>query len=177
MQEIVLDLPLVSSVSIFSTEESVITTHYTSEGEYQNYIILEGVKDPFGLYLSEKIAPTYEAFHDKLSAHKVFATQLVIYIPQNIIVSLKAYSCKVKINGDFNRVAIDVKEGKIDVNATYFKGIINTVTADVFLLGVQNKVFASTKKGQVKGPFEVEKNASLLISSRDGNISNISNRN
>lgn len=171
-----LDLPITSSLNVYSWEENVIKTHYFTEGEYQNSVVFNGVIRGNQLYLKEQIAPTYEAFHDKLSAHKVFATQLDIYIPENTFLQLKAQNCQVKINGNFQKIAIEINEGKVQTDATFINGKIKTDTADVFLNGLENSVFASTKKGRIEGDFDLEKNATLSITSRDGNISNISHR-
>lgn len=176
LEGVLVDLPITSSLNIYSSQETVIKTHYFTEGEYQNSVVFSGVVQGNQLYLSEQIAPTYEAFNDKLSAHKVFASQLDIYIPENIFLQLKAQNCQVKIIGDFQKVAMEIREGEVQLEAAFINGKIKTDTADIFLRGIENTIFASTKKGRLKGNFDLKKNATLSITSREGNISNISRR-
>lgn len=171
IEMVVLELPYASSISIKSTKTETISTHYQSEGEYQNALLLSASLNGSVLSIKEQIGPGFKNFNDKLSAHKVMASTLDLYLPEKLFIELNARSAKVTLEGEFPRLMLYLEEGNLYVNSFYVQGKITTASADVFLNRLNYPVHAETRNGVLKGTVINAKTSVLKIKSVDGNIS------
>ncbi len=171
-----LELPFAHTVVVSTTLNNRIQIDYKTEGEYQNHLILKAKTIGESLVLKEQQGPNYEAFHDKLSAHKVWASTLKLLLPEGLKVQLSAQMATLDFLGNFSGLAVQLNEGAIELKGQEIPGNIQTNNAHIRLQKPKHKVFASSKYGTIKGPFSPLDQSRLSITSVEGNISLISDR-
>ena len=103
------------------------------------------------LIITETTNPLVSGYNDKLSAHKVFASTLSLFLPQNLSLRVKAKSASMEVNGGFYEVSLFLEEGKLILNSPYMKGTVTTRSADVEWHGLQQNFSAMSKFGDVIG--------------------------
>lgn len=171
-----LSLPWANTIEIKSTSDAHIVLRYQSEGEYQNDLLLQATALNKKLVISERIGPSFFKHKGKLSVHKVLAAKLELLLPHFIHLNLNAEQADLQLEGNFNKIQLELNEGSLRLEGSYAAGKISTKQADIELLSIQNQVFAQTKKGEIFGDFSSLEESNLILESERGNISIFSNR-
>lgn len=174
--KISLNLPFANTIVISTTLDDSIAVDYQTEGEYKNHLVLQSYHQGKSLQLSEQKGPSFQAFHDKLSAHKIWASTLTLYLPAFFQLDLKAQNARIDIRGNYAFISLELNEGEISLRGKAISGQIQTHKADVNLWKGEYKAFASSKHGIITGPFSPLDKSLLKINSVAGNISLISQR-
>ncbi|MDB2701568.1 hypothetical protein N9Z01_00500 [Flavobacteriaceae bacterium] len=176
LEQISLSLPFANSISVLATKTNFVEVEYKTEGEYQKAVVLSRFIDENTVRIEEQLNPSFSPFQDKLSAHKVMATTLEISYPEKSSLSLMANSARVDLDGLFPQLAIQLDEGSLYLNSSFSRGKIKTNSAHIYAEGLENPVFALSKKGKITGQTTAKQNATLLLESKRGNIFINSNR-
>jgi len=128
------------------------------------------------LQLVEQQAPSFINHHDKLSAHKVWASRLEIVLPEGLPLQLKAEVAQLNFKGNFTQLFVFLREGSLEITGQKIKGKLETQKADVMLYGQESLTHVSSKYGTVKGLNSPLEQSDLIIQSVEGNISLVSHR-
>ena len=174
--QIKLELPFANTVVVSTTLDNNIRLEYQTEGEYKNHLIMRSFQIGKSLQLVEQKGPSFNAFHDKLSAHKVWASTLKLFLPEHYTLQLKAQNARLEIKGNFNDLSIKLQEGEVILKGKEISGNIETHKAGVYLIGKNLKASAQSKYGTINGPFGPAGQSQLKIASVEGNISLVSER-
>ena len=177
IHSIQLTLPFANQIKIIGEKRSSIKIDYQTEGEYQKELRLKSEEINHELRLEEQLAPSFTPYHDKLSAHKVMASTLTLWLPERISLSLQIQNAKSTISGKISSLSVKQIEGNLHLDAIDAKGHLYTQKAIIQVHQSKQKVFASSKNGRLNGFFSSEDEAQLFLQSRDGDISIISDRN
>ena len=173
---ICLELPFANTVVVSTTLDNTIALEYQTEGEYKNHLVLRTLKVGKTLQVVEQKGPSFNAFNDKLSAHKVWASTLKLFLPDHFNLQLEAQNSRLDIQGNFNALKLQLYEGDIMIKGQKITGEVKTNKADIHLFGGSHKAHAISKYGIISGPFIPANQSELKLSSTEGNISFISQR-
>ncbi len=171
-----LELPFANTVVVSTSLDNTIVLEYQTEGEYKNHLVLRSFQAGKTLQLVEQKGPSFNAFHDKLSAHKVWASTVKLFLPDHFNLQLEAQNSRLDIQGNFNALNLQLYEGKIILKGQKITGEVKTNKADIHLFGESHKAHAQSKYGTINGSFSPEDQSELKLSSTEGNISFVSQR-
>ena len=173
---IALELPFANTIVVSTSLDNSIALDYQTEGEYKNHLVMRSFQMEKSLQLVEQKGPSFNAFHDKLSAHKVWASTLKLFLPEHFKLQLKVQNARLEINGNFSNLSLNLHEGEVILKGQDISGNIETHNAGVRLFGDSHKASAQSKYGSIYGPFNQTDQSQLHITSVKGNISLISQR-
>ena len=145
--------------------------HYRSEGEYRNDYLLKKQWEGNQLIVEEIPTPQRPFHNDKLSAHKVVATQIDLILPETLSLQLFANEALLFWEGNHPEMHLELTHGKAVIRADHLQGKVKTSKADVDLFGLNGNVKIKCGSGRCTNFHTQEKDKSLEISSRQGNIS------
>ena len=171
-----LELPFANTIVVSTSLDNSIALDYQTEGEYKNHLVMRSFQMGKSLQLVEQKGPSFNAFHDKLSAHKVWASTLKLFLPEHFKLQLKVQNARLEINGNFSNLSLKIHEGEVILKGQDISGNIETHNAGVRLFGDSHKASAQSKYGSIYGPFNQTDQSQLHITSVKGNISLISQR-
>ena len=171
-----LELPFANTVVVSTSLDNTIVLEYQTEGEYKNHLVLRSFQVGKTLQLVEQKGPSFNAFHDKLSAHKVWASTLKLLLPDHFSLKLIAQNSRLDIQGNYNALNLQLYEGEIMLKGQKITGEVKTNKADIRLFGDSHKAHAQSKYGTIIGPFGPAYQSELKLSSNEGNISFVSQR-
>lgn len=171
-----LELPFANTIVVSTSLDNSIALDYQTEGEYKNHLVMRSFQMGKSLQLVEQKGPSFNAFHDKLSAHKVWASTLKLFLPEHFKLQLKVQNARLEINGNFSNLSLKLHEGEVILKGQDISGNIETHNAGVRLFGDSHKASAQSKYGSIYGPFNQADQSQLHITSVKGNISVISQR-
>lgn len=171
-----LQLSYANRIEIIGETRTTIEAEYLAEGEYQNDLRLSAVLQKKQLILTEQLSPSFNPYHDKLSAHKVMASTLKLKVPEKIALSLAVENAKTKLTGIIKQLELKQNEGNVSLVNAAIEGKVWTNKANLQLDDTIQGVFAASKKGNVVGGFTSMEKSRLLLYSNSGNISRLSKR-
>lgn len=171
-----LELPFANTIVVSTSLDNSIALDYQTEGEYKNHLVMRSFQMGKSLQLVEQKGPSFNAFHDKLSVHKVWASTLKLFLPEHFKLQLKVRNARLEINGNFSNLSLKLHEGEVILKGQDISGNIETHNAGVRLFGDSHKASAQSKYGSIYGPFNQSVQSQLHITSVKGNISLISQR-
>lgn len=170
VSQLELHLPFASKISITTSKAPQIQVHYRSEGEYRNDYLLKKQWEENRLIVKEIPTPQRPFHNDKLSAHKVVATQIDLILPERLSLQLFANETQLFWKGNHPDIRLELTHGKAVIHAEYLQGKIKTSEADVDVFGLNGKVKIECNSGRCTNFHTQEKDKTLEISSRQGNI-------
>lgn len=171
-----LELPFANTVVVSTSLDNNIALEYQTEGEYKNHLVMRSFQIGKSLQLVEQKGPSFNAFHDKLSAHKIWASTLKLFLPEHFKLQLEAQNARLEINGNLSDLSLKLHEGEVVLKGQEIRGNIETHKAAVWLFGESHKASAQSKYGTIDGPFSTPDQSQLKITSVEGNISLVSER-
>jgi len=171
-----LQLPYANRIEIIGESRTTIEAEYLAEGEYQNDLRLNALLQKEQLILTEQLSPSFNPYHDKLSAHKVMASTLKLTVPEKIALSLAVENAQTLLIGIIKQLEVKQNEGNVSLESAALEGQIWTNKANIQLDDTLQGVFAASKKGKLVGGFTSKEKARLLLYSNSGNISRLSKR-
>ena len=101
----------VYNIRLYSHDEPVIRTAIYAEGETNESVVLEAINLGDTLRLRTAYSPYFEAFNDKLAAHKVIAIEMTIFVPQDLRVDLEARLASIETYGKFKELFVQLDQG------------------------------------------------------------------
>ncbi|MEG9327642.1 hypothetical protein SAMN04488034_101628 [Salinimicrobium catena] len=170
IESIVLNSEEIYKVSISTVPGNVISISSKTEGEYFNNISLDEKVRDNTLYLESRFRKILQSGFDKLSAHKVFAMELELKIPENMRVEIRSNVASVFMEGDYDEVLIQLKSGSAYLEDFQGDAVINTYNGNIEVETQNTLVEAESRHGAVAVPDSVVGNYSLKLMSINGNI-------
>ena len=141
-----------------------------SEGEYFNDIALSVERDLNHLQITSTYKEILTSGYDKLSAHKVYAVNLKLIIPEGLQLTIISNIANVQAKGIFNFFEAELKSGACQLTSFTGKALVNTFTGDVSIQTTQAKVVASSNRGKVEIDHELDFGELIEVKSIYGSI-------
>ncbi len=150
IEEIIINADEIFKVQIEAASTKEIQLYTLSEGEYFNDIGVN-VQQTLNTF---KITTAYKEIltsgFDKLSAHKLYAVNLKLVIPENLKVTITSNIASIHAKGDFEFLEAELKSGECDLRNYTGKAIINTLWGNVYIETKRANVEAKTHHGSLK---------------------------
>lgn len=157
-------------IKIVTNKSNVIayTSHFEGENS-NNLVLVSNILDNV-LEISSKYQPFFIPIDDKLAAHKVISIKLELSIPENLSVSINSDAAHVFMQGSFNAVNIDLKNGPCELNEFIGSAKVKTTQGQISVNTNYATVNTYTKNGQLSvQPISSGKNR-IQLKSLNGNI-------
>jgi len=161
--------------NVFQIKVHTVATHQVkisaqSEGEYANYFVLTEQKKGNMFVISGNITFTFPNFQDKLSAHKMHAISVEIWVPRNLQIVLHSDVANVKASGNYNSFYADLASGNCFLTNIQGRISASSVFGDIFLFANTGNLITETNLGVVS-KVKLEKGKSTyLLKTNKGNI-------
>lgn len=154
---------------ITHTKESIEIAG-VSDGERKDDLLvsLDHTKDT--VYINDRLQPFTENHNDKLSAHKVFALQVVISVPKNLNVEISSELASLYVNGHFQNLFIELNSGNCKLKNFEGNALINTFQGDIEMYTKNSHIDANSKNGSVKVEDASAGNQKIVLRSIYGDI-------
>ncbi|SHI63417.1 hypothetical protein SAMN04488096_103117 [Mesonia phycicola] len=149
VKEIILQADEIFKVEISTVSTKEIKLFTISEGEYFNDIQITAQQTSNKLYIASAYKEILTSGFDKLSAHKVYAVNLKLIVPENLKVIIVSNIASVYGEGKFNFLEAELNSGDCVLQNYYGKALINTLQGDVFISTKNAKVTAETNNGSL----------------------------
>ncbi|AZQ43471.1 hypothetical protein [Nonlabens ponticola] len=119
------------AIEISTNDAGKLVVNEIQAGEYHDmntvtYNVQDGI-----LYITDVALPHGTLPQDKLSAHKITDTRLLIDLPENKKLSFKAASANVKLSGNYDVIDIDLLNGIAIIDEIQGNATITTVNANI----------------------------------------------
>ena len=101
----------VFKIRISTARVQTITIKTRTDGEYYNNISLDSHVNGETLVLTSRFREILQSGFDKLSAHKVFAMEVELEVPEGLSVELISNLASVLANGEYERLFVQLKSG------------------------------------------------------------------
>jgi len=123
-----------------TADGSEMVLEATIDGEYENDLVLTSKQQGRTIQVSSGFRPTFKNPNDKLSAHKVIAIALKIYVPENKSVTIYGSNCNVTASGAYRKLNITSNDGKCT---------LNEVSGSIAVMTQSGHILAYTKGGDI----------------------------
>lgn len=170
INSIVISSDEIFRISITAAPVEKITIKTMADGEYSNDISLDSKVKGETLFLTSRYRAILKSGFDKLSAHKVFAMEVVMEIPENLDVEVVSNLASVIGKGHFEDLFIQLKSGYCELKNFTGNAIINTYDGDVDIKTSSAVVEASSRHGRINVPSGSFGANTIQISSINGDI-------
>lgn len=167
---IILSSDEIYRVAIKTAPVHSITIRSKADGEYFNDISLESEIRQNTLFLKSRFREILQSGFDKLSAHKVFAMELELEIPEEMTLEIKSNVASVFMKGDYEQVLIQLKTGSAFLKDFIGDAIINTYDGNIELDTENAQVEANSRHGKVSVPDSGLGVNRIKLTSINGNI-------
>lgn len=170
IQHIIISSDEVFNIKISTAPVSVVTIRTKADGEYYNDISLESEVNGRTLTLTTLFRKILQSGFDKLSAHKVFAMDVELEIPEKLNVEILSNVASVEGSGKFENLLVQLKSGSCYLRDFSGNAVINTYDGNVEVVTSNAKVEASSRNGSVEIPAGNYGRHRIDITSINGNI-------
>ncbi|MDG1760817.1 MAG: hypothetical protein P8L72_04660 [Flavobacteriaceae bacterium] len=160
----------VFSIEIGNSDSQEIKLISRSEGEYADAIKLHTDITQNTLKIQAAVRDGFRVPNDKLSAHKVFATQLTLFLPANLRVRVESHLSNVKIKGTFPFLSALLYEGNCYFEKFKGKATITSNKGSIYGKTQAATLQAVSKKGTVLLPKKLPIGNPLILKTIHGNI-------
>ncbi|MFD0977394.1 hypothetical protein [Salinimicrobium gaetbulicola] len=157
-------------VSISTAPVHSITIRSRSDGEYFNEISLDSEIRNNTLYLKSRFREILQSGFDKLSAHKVFAMEVELEIPEDMSVEIISNLASVFLEGEYDGVLIQLRAGSAYLKNFDGDAIINTFDGNIEVQANNAQYEVETRHGNVVLPDLANGSNFLKLTSINGNI-------
>lgn len=131
MESIELTAPFCGQLQLESHEKNTIELSYQSEGEYQYHMGIRTQIKTRQLRLNEYKNPLFQEAQDKLAAHKIIASSLLLLLPTRMEVAIRMRDGQLTARGEFAQLHLQIKEGNCLLMLTETEGQLTTRAAAV----------------------------------------------
>lgn len=170
LNRIVLSSDEIYKISIETAPVHSISIKSQADGEYFNDIKLASEIKGQTLYLRSRFPEALQDGFDKLSAHKVFAMEVKLEIPENMSIEIKSNVASVFLEGDYENILIQLKSGSFYSEKFSGNAIINTFDGNIKLATSDAVIDAETRHGTVELPHSGPGIHKIKLTSINGNI-------
>jgi hypothetical protein len=160
----------INSLSITSVESKEFLVRGVLDGEYSTHQMLSIVRKGNTLYVVPDFTDKYEIPNDKLSAHKVFAIALDMFIPSYLEVVVSGEATRVSASGRFKKLNINLVDGMCSLNDIGEQVYVNSQSGPIFLNQKEGFVTAKSSYGLVEKESIPKGNSVIVLHSVSGHI-------
>ena len=150
-------------------ETITITTH--SDGEYYNQISLDARVEGEILLLDSRFREILQSGYDKLSAHKVFAMEITLEIPEGLSVDIGSNLASVHAAGTYEYLLVQLKAGSCYLSRFTGDALVNTFNGNIEVSTSDARVKAVSRHGKIVLPEGNTGSHKMELTSINGNIS------
>ena len=170
LEKIILSSDEIYRIELRAIRGDLIKIYTDAEGEYFDEIYLDVETRNNILFIGSKFPKLLQSGYDKLSAHKVFSMEVLIEIPENMIVEINSNIASTFISGKYKEILIQLKEGSCYLKDFEGDAVINTYDGNI--LGTANNINpeASSRHGEVEVPKNNEGIHKMVLTSINGDI-------
>ena len=171
ISEIIISSDEVFKITLATTKDSVVTMKTESEGEYfQNISITTNITGKT-LTVSSQYPEILTSGFDKLSAHKVFAVQVFLKVPENLNVTIISNVASVFGSGSYKKLELELKSGQCVLSNFNGNLLVNTYNGNIIVETNYAKVEAESRHGNVQNTLKHSGENLLKLKTIDGDIS------
>ena len=139
----------VFQVTIHTIQQQHIKITARSEGEYANYFVLDEIQEGETFTITGDISFIFPDFQDKLSAHKVHAISVDVWLPKNLQVVLQSDIANVSISGNFESFRADLSSGNCFLTQISGKITASSVSGNIVLYANAGNLITETNIGTI----------------------------
>lgn len=170
LEQIVLSSDEIFRISIETAPVHTISIKSMADGEYFNDISLDSKVQGKTLYLKSLFPEALQDGFDKLSAHKVFAMEVKLQIPEDMSVEVNSNLASVFLEGDYENVLVQLKSGSFYSEEFHGNAIINTYDGNIELATDNALVDAQSRHGKIAVPHASRGTHKIKLTSINGDI-------
>lgn len=170
LERLVLNSDEVFKIRITTVPGHTIKIASRADGEYYNDISLETEEVGKTLFLRSQYREILQSGFDKLSAHKVFAMELEVEVPEDFVVEVKSNVATVFLNGNYEQVLVQLKSGSCFLNNFKGDAVVNTFEGNITVETENALIDADSRHGKVNLPPTSRGNNRISLHSINGNI-------
>ena len=170
LTKIVFNSDEVYRIAVKTVPGDQIVIKSKTDGEYFNNISLDAEVRNNVLYLKSRFREILQSGFDKLSAHKVFAMEVELQIPEGMEVEIKSNVASVFIEGVYDQTLIQLKSGSAYLDNFRGDAVINTYDGNVHVETENASVEAESRHGIVTVPESLNGTYRINLTSINGNI-------
>lgn len=170
VKTIYLDFNQVFTIQLKTHSLETIKIEASSEGEYANSFVLTKEIKNGSLVLAGNVSFGLVYPQDKLSAHKVHAVEVMVYLPKNKQVVLTSDIGNVTAVGEYESLFLDLQSGDIHLKSIAANVTAQSVTGAIQLQINTGVVNAFSKYGKVVSDTIPEGLHYYVLKSLKGNI-------
>ncbi|PTX60208.1 hypothetical protein C8N46_107215 [Kordia periserrulae] len=131
IEEIRIHTNKIFQLNIYSVDTNMLKIETQMEGEYYRDVNVITATKNNKLQLSCELAEDFVLPNDKLSAHKVFAITMHLYIPKKLNVQLEGDETQVYIEGSYKKLWAVLISGNFNLNQLNAEAIIQTKKGNI----------------------------------------------
>lgn len=170
IQEIIILADEIFQVEINTASKNSVEIKSISEGEYLQHIHVQSKIAGEKLVLTSAYQEILTSGFDKLSAHKVYAVNLQLSIPENLKVTVISNLASVYAQGSFRYFEVELKSGRCELINFQGEALINTYGGDVWVETNRANVDAQTNHGKIQVDKSLKSGEPIHIKSISGDI-------
>ncbi|WP_411893177.1 hypothetical protein [Winogradskyella sp. A2] len=119
------------------------------DGEYENNYQIISSLDENTLNIKLERVAFAEIEDDKRNAHKVIDAKLLLEIPKKMNLSIISDIASVQLDGNYNTISIQLRQGYCNLNGSSKTTSINTIDGNISVITEEADVRAISNKGSV----------------------------
>jgi len=170
VSHLIFDLDNVFTIKLSSTKSNKVIIKAISEGEYANHFVITKKQENHTLYVSGNIAFTFPNNQDKLSAHKVHAIAVEIFVPEHLRTLISSDIGNTSITGGYVSLGTNLHSGDCYLNNVSGDFDIKTVDGDISLTTNSGVINAISKTGTITQEVLPNGKSSFELKTAKGNI-------
>ncbi|WP_274474237.1 hypothetical protein [Mangrovimonas aestuarii] len=170
LEQIDINANAVSEISVSTADINEIAVKAYVEGEYNENIVLNVVRESEKISLNCQFQPMFTMPDDKLAAHKVTAIVMEIVLPESLSIYLISDISHVTLSGVYNSCMVELINGYLEVDDFEGELLANTIRANMLIKTKLGQIEASTKTGVVELGLLKKGSSKFVLNSIDGNI-------
>lgn len=170
LTSIVINSDEVYRVTVKSSSVNSVTIKTKADGEYFNDIGLDLEILRHTLYLRSKYREILQSGFDKLSAHKVFAMEVELEIPQDMHIEVRSNVASVFLSGDYENVILELKSGSGFLQDFSGDAVVNTFDGNIEVETHGASVEANSRHGSISLPVSKRGTNHLKLTTINGDI-------
>ena len=170
INNIVLSSDEIFRITIKTAPVHTISITSQADGEYFNDISLDSEIKGKTMYLKSRFPEALQGGFDKLSAHKVFAMEVKLEVPENMSVEINSNVASAFLVGEFDDVLVQLKSGSFYSKNFSGNAIINTFDGNINLTTSNALIDAESRHGKVLLPHFAGGTHKIKLMSINGDI-------
>ncbi len=149
IENLVIDLKNVFILKLRTNNSRQIKIVSKSEGEYSNHFVISKKINDKSILISGDIGFSYPNHEDKLSAHKVHAVEVEIFLPLDLLTTVYTDIGNVFAEGFYKHLSINSLSGNCYLENVNGQIFVKTINGDIDLIAKSGVINAISSYGLV----------------------------